>query len=201
MKGAWIILLVIFVSSSCTKRKNETTDACIDFISKNKDTVFLSIGEGFSHIEQMIYVLNTSDWNYDHVVWSTGDTLNSVVVSKPGEYEVLAYNSSNQLVDSSVIVINEYVNNIQVPNTFTPDGDGINDNWYPILTNICIDSYTLHIYDQHNTLIIESINTNYSWDGTYKTTYASSGHYTYQIEAIGLDGKQIQKKGIINLLH
>ena len=69
---------------------------------------------------------------------------------------------------------------IEIPNFFTPDGDNINDRWYPrnieLYSNITVD-----IFDRYQRLIISFKGNQSSWDGYYKNKLLPSGDYWYYI--------------------
>ena len=69
---------------------------------------------------------------------------------------------------------------LQIPNFFTPDGDGTNDTWYPK----GIQDYpniTVKIFDRYQRLI-QSYQGEQSWDGSYKGKLLPSGDYWYIIK-------------------
>jgi gliding motility-associated-like protein len=84
---------------------------------------------------------------------------------------------------------------IFAPNSFTPDGDGLNDSWYPtISTGIDEDFFSVQIYNRWGELIFEATDFISSWDGTYQGMQAPIGTYTFRIE---YKEKQSEKRKII----
>jgi gliding motility-associated-like protein len=65
------------------------------------------------------------------------------------------------------------------PNAFTPDGDGVNDFFRPVGTDIA--KYTLQIYNRWGNMIFESSNILTGWDGTVKGSYALPDVYTFVV--------------------
>jgi gliding motility-associated-like protein len=53
-----------------------------------------------------------------------------------------------------------------VPNTFTPNGDGVNDNFYLISYPPSISSFHIWIFDRWGAKVYESTDVNFNWDGT-----------------------------------
>ena len=88
---------------------------------------------------------------------------------------------------------------IFVPNAFTPNGDGNNDEFKVAYRSIA--SYRCRIYDQWGTKVYDSEDITSGWDGTVYGSAASIGVYFYVIEAKGVDGTKHNKKGTINLLR
>ena len=73
-----------------------------------------------------------------------------------------------------------------IPNTFTPNNDGLNDGFAPILRGVNPDTYEFAIFDRWGTMIFRSTDLNREWDGTYNGKYVKDGAYlwrvTYQFE-------------------
>jgi gliding motility-associated-like protein len=71
---------------------------------------------------------------------------------------------------------------IYVPNAFTPDGDGLNEVFLPILTaGYKPGSYELNIYNRWGERIFSTKDENEGWDGTYRGNPSQIGTYTYTI--------------------
>ncbi|HEX4888336.1 MAG TPA: gliding motility-associated C-terminal domain-containing protein [Luteibaculaceae bacterium] len=72
---------------------------------------------------------------------------------------------------------------INIPNTFTPDGDGINDVFFPVLVGIEVTrGYELQIFNRWGELIFESQDPTQGWDGTYQMKPVPQGVYTYRVK-------------------
>ncbi|MFN3916120.1 MAG: PKD domain-containing protein [Flavobacteriales bacterium] len=68
---------------------------------------------------------------------------------------------------------------IYVPNTFTPNGDGINDVFLPIVNDVL--DYELFIYNRWGNVIFKTTNTQEGWDGTLKGDKSPIDTYIYKI--------------------
>lgn len=71
---------------------------------------------------------------------------------------------------------------ISVPNAFTPDGDGVNDVFLPILTDIDPSQYLLEIFDRWGQLVFSTEDPHKGWDGDGRTP----GVYVWQLSALPL---------------
>jgi gliding motility-associated-like protein len=71
-------------------------------------------------------------------------------------------------------------NQIVVPNTFTPNGDGINDTWNISFLNTYANC-TVDIFTRWGQKVYTSIGYGTPWDGTYKATALPMGTYYYII--------------------
>jgi gliding motility-associated-like protein len=89
-----------------------------------------------------------------------------------------------------------------VANTFTPNGDELNQSFKPYFTSgFEIFSYKLQIYNRWGQLIFESYDSNIGWDGTYDNRLVSQGIYTWKIEFISLvDLKTHEIHGTVGVL-
>ena len=64
---------------------------------------------------------------------------------------------------SEIVSVEDYY--IWTPTAFTPNGDGINEFYLPILHNIIESSFELFIYDRWGKLVYQSTDVNRGWDG------------------------------------
>lgn len=158
------------------------------------------------------FVLNTAPSSALQIlyVWSPASicpTQNCTSIDSltPGSYSVtiLALNSSSVAIDSvsfsHTIVANIEPCLITIYNGFTPDGDGINDNW--VIENI--DNYptnTVSIFNRWGNKVWSTGNYNNStnfWNGKHTNgTALTSGTYFYIIE---IDSGAGVKKGWVEL--
>ncbi|MFD0750465.1 gliding motility-associated C-terminal domain-containing protein [Mucilaginibacter calamicampi] len=87
---------------------------------------------------------------------------------------------------------------IMLPNTFTPNGDGINDKW--VIGGI--NSYQnplVQVYDRNGQLVYRSAGANTSaWDGTYKGKNVPTGNYYYIVD---LNTNGIKLTGSVTVLR
>ncbi|MCH2231103.1 MAG: PKD domain-containing protein [Crocinitomicaceae bacterium] len=74
---------------------------------------------------------------------------------------------------------------IYVPNTFTPDGSGVNDIFKPVMTGFDPQDYTMYIFNRWGDLIFESHDMEIGWDGRFagQNFQVQDGVYTWKIEA------------------
>lgn len=88
-----------------------------------------------------------------------------------------------------------------VPNAFSPNGDGLNDVFIPIGTELSEEGYTLAIYNRWGELIFLTHRLDQGWDGTFKGRYVESGSVMhYIINYQNKDGRQFVSKGVVHVL-
>jgi gliding motility-associated-like protein len=92
-----------------------------------------------------------------------------------------------------------------IPNTFTPNGDGNNDRFYPMAEGVTkVDRFV--VYDRwgeavHTVLNFAPNDPAFGWDGRYKGAELSPDVYVWYIESTCGDGQKIFLKGDISLIR
>ncbi|QJD96986.1 gliding motility-associated C-terminal domain-containing protein [Mucilaginibacter robiniae] len=120
----------------------------------------------------------------------------SIIVKVSGESDCQVSALSTAL---AAVTENPMGDGMFIPNAFSPNGDGNNDQFLVYGTNI--KTMTLWVYDQWGEMVFRSINQSTGWDGTYKGKQLPVGVYVYILEANMNDGQVVKKKGTINLLR
>jgi len=85
-----------------------------------------------------------------------------------------------------------------LPNTFTPNGDGINDIIYLKGWGIA-EILEFKIYNRWGEVVFETKELNEGWDGTYKGKAQEIDSYVYILKVKGFADEEISTKGFINL--
>lgn len=127
-------------------------------------------------------VLSINADGNDGLIWHNFHTDTFTTVSTGGTYWVKAFNKCGEVIDS-VKVSSENCDCYDfIPNVFTPNGDGVNDN-FSFQSN-CIPSnyYNLKVYDRWGTKLFDSNNHEEKWDGMYKGKLCPTGVYSYILQ-------------------
>ncbi len=90
--------------------------------------------------------------------------------------------------------------NFSYPSAFTPNGDGRNDDWHPIMYGNQI-FYELSIYNRWGERLFHSFRPNEGWDGTLRNQPQGTGAYFYVLRAKCLTGKEEVHKGEVMLIR
>ncbi len=86
-----------------------------------------------------------------------------------------------------------------VPNTFTPNGDGLNDVFRPAFTGY--KELNIMIFDRWGELLYTGSSPESGWNGSYKGQEAEQGQYVYKIKAVDYQNRKIEKTGPVILLR
>jgi gliding motility-associated-like protein len=87
-----------------------------------------------------------------------------------------------------------------LPNAFTPNGDGLNDIFFPTPVGIRSTDF-FRVYNRYGELLFETRQWMQGWDGTIKGKKAASGTYVWTIKGIDTNGAVFEMKGTVILLR
>lgn len=108
---------------------------------------------------------------------------------------------SNNCLSSNHVLINIYHKSIiNIPNSFTPNGDGLNDIFHIIYPEINIIEY-FNILNRWGQLIFSTNELMKGWDGNYKGVKQPNGNYIWILKGKKEDNKDIFLKGSILLIR
>ena len=129
--------------------------------------------------------------------WWNGSTENPINLGiDPGNYSVSVVDGNGCFEDTSFVIAT--MTSQCIPNVFTPNGDGINDNWSLEDTFLYEDS-EVRIYGRFGRLLFESVGYHDKWNGTNKKGFdVPAGVYFYSID-IGHGFDQIN--GTVTILR
>ncbi len=143
----------------------------------------------------------------DNVLWMPSTSLDDPTSYNPvfkGASEQLyrielKTNSGCLTVDTQIVKINKSIV-IFVPNTFTPNNDGINDFLKPFMIGIKELTF-FRIYNRWGQLIYETRNAKNGWDGRFNGDPVATQTIVWMLEGIGVDNAIHKARGSTVLLR
>lgn len=173
-------------------------------------------GDSCFQTTQLFSLSDTSNlysiqWNFDDPSSGANNTSSLIspshTFSEVGQYNISAIVNYSCGVDTLSKLLN--LSNcdspfedceIDVPNVFTPNNDGINENFNPI--SVCnFEHYELLIYNRWGEIIISTNNELFKWDGKYNGIECSEGVYFYVIAYKFPNDPMNFKTGTITILR
>ncbi len=133
-------------------------------------------------------------------LWSTGETTAGISVVKPGTYVNVVTVNGCTASDTVNVQKDCYMN---IPNVFSPNGDGTNDYFYPLqLLTKGLISFKMDIYNRWGQQIYETTKTDgKGWDGSFNNQQQPEGVYVYIIDATFDDGQTEHHTGNVTLIR
>lgn len=102
---------------------------------------------------------------YLSYAWSTGEHDSKIIVSKPGLYSLTVINAAGcEGEDAIRILPKDCLEGFFVPNSFSPNGDGRNELFKPILLGNVVN-YRFSIYNRWGQRVFETNDLQKGWDG------------------------------------
>lgn len=101
-------------------------------------------------------------------------------------------------------IVIESIFQIFAPNAFTPDFDGRNEVWLPVVTGVDPNEYTLRIFDRWGTLVFTTNNPNQAWTGNIENGqyYTQTDTFVWRIEAKRLSDSTFEvREGYVTVVR
>ena len=169
---------------------------------------FYTLGENYE-IETMLHFEECSP-NMVNYHWDMG---NSVVFEEPDfDYAYMyagTYRVTLRVTDENgcsaerhrVVVIKNPELQIFLPNSFTPDQNGLNDLFKPIGLHVTDDHYLFVIYDRWGEVMFRTTDPEQGWDGTYKGQLVPPNSVMTWTLQCASDRGMVRKKGTVVVLY
>jgi gliding motility-associated-like protein len=139
--------------------------------------------------------------------WSPSENLSCIACSNPvaspkesSRYCVKALNHCSSEACVDVIVSCDAKMNYSVPNAFSPNGDGKNDEFCLQGWSVCPSVFNIMIFDRWGEKVFESTDPDFCWDGIYKGRKLVADVFVYVVRS-ETGSKVVNKKGNITLIR
>ncbi len=139
-------------------------------------------------------------YNDSTLIIQRSDKEHRYTFNEYGIYTVsLIVSNSYGCQDSTAVTVDVLESMLVVPNVFTPNGDGKNDEFRVAYKSII--EFHGWIYNRWGRKVFEWTDPAKGWDGTINGKSAAAGVYFYIIQATGSDGVNYRRKGDVTLLR
>ena len=184
------------------------TDGCGTQVSSSVFVTVIAPTADFTFEYLSQYMVQFTDSSYDDIVstWWTFDNGMTSTETNPlhtfgydGLHEVwLLVQDINGCYDSIMQTIKPPLF-IYGPNSFSPDGDGMNDVFK--FKGMGIEHFDLMIFDRWGEMLFSSKSINVGWNGTYKGKPVPAGVFVYRVRAESYENEVFEKAGSVNLIR
>lgn len=127
-------------------------------------------------------------------IWEDGSMGETHAVQGPGRYWVDVYNACGHGVDS----VNFECEKVTLPNIFTPNGDGLNDQFRPELSE-GVFSFNFSVFDRWGNELFRSKTEESTWDGTTEGNDCAEGVYFWVVQYTSELGRRKSITGNVTL--
>ena len=194
--GSFNVTLEVTNSNGC---KNDTTFFNYIDIYDYPVAGFTSHPNPASILTPTVQFVDTSSQDVVLFDWTFYDSTNTIIGSDyeqnpiynfsgivEQQYYIQLYvenqNGCSDTVSGTQIVEGEYA--LFLPNSFTPNGDGMNDNFYPVGDKISVENYSFKIFNRWGEMVFNTTDFGASWDGEYKGSQVASDAYIWKIDLV-----------------
>jgi gliding motility-associated-like protein len=123
----------------------------------------------------------------------------SINVTEAGYYICTVTGECASFSDSTLIIVKDC--DLQIPNTFTPNGDGEND-FFKLLTDDLdfFKTFNISIVNRWGNIVAEFSIPDFKWDGKDKNgNLVENGVYFYNINSTTIEETELKKQGFIQV--
>jgi len=141
--------------------------------------------------ERLVLKGNSDQFEYNYN-WDGINFTETHVVESEGVHWVVASKDGCTISDSIFISLKDCECLVSIPNSFSPNGDGLNDEFAPVFS--CrLSKYHLSIINRWGDIVFETVDKTIGWPGDNK-----ADSYVYHISYTTIGGDHFDKKGIIH---
>lgn len=133
-------------------------------------------------------------------LWNTGSADSVLKITKPGNYWLEVTDNNNCKGKASIIIAEKKcLFGFYIPTAFTPNNDGKNDTFRPLLYGN-LKKFDFRIYGRWGQMVFHSNDLNKGWDGRFRGQVHSTNIYVW-ICSYQLEGQPAEtKKGTVLLI-
>ena len=194
--GSYHVTLEVTNAEGC---KNDTTYFNYVEIYDYPVAGFTSRPNPASILTPTVQFIDTSSQDVVLFDWTFYDSTNTMIgndyVQNPTynfsglieqQYYIELYvenqNGCSDTVYGTQIVEGEYA--FFLPNSFTPNGDGVNDEFYPVGDKVSLDNYSFKVFNRWGEMVFSTNEFGTGWDGKYQNNQVSTDAYVWKIDLV-----------------
>jgi gliding motility-associated-like protein len=137
--------------------------------------------------------------------WNTGEKTPTIKVQNQGKYSLTINEACRKKQLNFTVKNKNCYCNVFIPNIFSPDGDGINDNIKPFwnCSDAIVSRYNFSIYNRWGNRLFQTQSLDEGWDGFFNDKAVSSDMYLWVLEYDIKIGNKVQtyvESGDINII-
>lgn len=171
----------------------------------------VELGDSTSQLDPIVTAdLPIASYNWTPGLFLSSDTVQSPLLVSPLEstnYAFTVVDINGCTASANIFVEIDRNRNVFIPNVFSPNGDGLNDEFRIHTCTGVGEISKVVIFDRWGDLVAEENNLSPNcdgvivWDGRLDGELLNSNVYVYLIEVIFVDGRSLVYRGDVTLLR
>lgn len=113
----------------------------------------------------------------------------------------VSYGDGNDAELIATITVTIVASLLEMPNAFSPNGDGVNDIYKAKDNHKSIVDFHAYIFNRWGQKLYDWTDIDGGWDGTYHGKQVPDGVYYVLVKATGADGRKYSIKRDVNILR
>ncbi len=130
--------------------------------------------------------------------WQNGSNLPSINVSDTGTFTINVENFCGTARSS--IIVRKGICQLYIPNSFTPNGDNLNDI-FRIKYPFSVKQFQMSVYNRYGQIVFTTEDMAKGWDGNFKGVQQPRGTFVWIISFTDIDGRSKVLQGTVLLLR
>jgi gliding motility-associated-like protein len=173
-----------------------TVSDSIEFFS---DIQKVNLGEDTTLCNGHVLLLNAAVKG-SQLLWDNGSTQSQRVIDKPARVTLEIKNNCGIRSDTMQVDFMDCDCHPWFPDAFTADENGLNDA-FRLKYSCEVSHFQIEIFDRWGSMLFESNNPDFSWDGKSGGKICMEGVYVYHVEFRSATGMRYERRGTITLLR
>jgi len=186
------VSLIVTSPEGCVDSLTQPNMICVD----DYPIADFTMNPNPTNLNETVIAFTNGSSNASTYLWDFGSNTNpatSILIDptaefpniNPGSYDITltAYTDAGCSHDTTFTLIINGIFTLYVPNAFSPNGDGFNDDFMALGDMIDPDVFEFRIFNRWGELIWQTNDFLNSWDGTWNGTEVPIGVYDWKIKA------------------
>ncbi len=194
----------------------QDADGCesqTDIFIQAANPLFLDLGEDqLISMGDSLQLSAVTNVNVDTIMWNLDESLSCLDCLEPfvnpvnqTTYSIMVIDINGCILTDQITIFVDKVQRVFIPNTFTPNQDGLNDNLIIFGGSDVKIIHSFKIYNRWGANLFSATNfppndPEFAWDGTFRGEELNPGVYLYFAEIEFVDGRKEILAGDITLI-
>ena len=199
--------LTLIANNGCEKVFNLELSAPSTPDLKLGDDVTIFLGESYTIIPTANFLIDSIRWTNKSSLDCTPGCVEPIASPQfSTTYKATAYSKDGCKATDDINIYVVEKESVYIPNSFSPNGDGINDQWLVFTDQTVKQIKKMYIYDRWGEAILiqENFPPNdpaYGWNGKFRNQLMNDSVFVFYVQVEFNDGRVKEYKGDINLLR